>query len=71
MDNDNKPQPDADQPWRPHPDFPHHNADGIDLSLIRSNLARSPQMRLRVMDRARRSALRIMAYGRQHRQESA
>jgi len=56
-----KPDPNADAPG---PRFPHHNADGIDLSLIRSNLRLTPEQRLRRMDRARRAALRFRKHAR-------
>ncbi len=48
--------------------FPEQDENGVDLSLIRTNLRLSPVERLRKGDQARRSALRLMRLGRQHRQ---
>ena len=53
---------------------PNHHGDqdenGIDLSLIRENLKLTPLERIRLGDTARRQALRLQAYGRQHRQNA-
>ncbi len=51
------------------PSFPEQNADGIDLSLLRDNLRLTPAQRLRRADRARRSAQRLLKYGRIKRKE--
>lgn len=45
--------------------------EGVDLSLIRELLKLSPVERIRRADRARRAALRLMEYGRRHREEPA
>jgi hypothetical protein len=45
--------------------------NGIDLSLIRSNLQLTPEQRLRLGDQARRQALQLQEYGRLHREKSA
>jgi len=49
--------------------FPEQNADGIDLSLIRDNLRLTPSERLRRGDRARKSAMKLLQYGRIKRQK--
>lgn len=43
--------------------------NGVDLSLIREMLRLTPTERIRRMDRARRSALRLMEYGRRSREQ--
>jgi len=52
-------------------DYGEQDENGVDLSLIRENLRRTPRERLRRADRARRDALRLMEYGRRNRQERA
>lgn len=44
--------------------------NGIDLSLIRENLKLTPLERIRKADAARRQALRLMEYGRRHREDT-
>ena len=41
----------------------HHDAQGVDLSLIRANMRLTPTERVRQADRARRAALRAHALG--------
>jgi len=47
------------------------DANGVDLSLIHENLKLTPSERLLRGDRARRSALRLLEYGRQQRARDA
>ncbi len=47
--------------------YGEQDANGVDLSLIRENLKLTPSERLLRGDRARRSALRLLEYGRQQR----
>ena len=49
--------------------YGEQDENGIDLSLIRENLKLTPLERIRKGDRARRQALRLREYGRQHREE--
>jgi hypothetical protein len=49
--------------------YGEQDENGVDLSLIRENLKLTPEERLLQGDRARRSALELLEYGRQHRQE--
>ena len=46
------------------------NEDGIDVSLIRENLKLTPLQRIRKGDVARRQALRLLEYGRRHRENA-
>ena len=46
----------------PKPTFPEQNADGVDLSLIRSNLEVSVEERIRRGDRGRAMAEDIQRY---------
>jgi hypothetical protein len=46
------------------------DANGVDLSLIRENLKLTPRERLLRGDRARRSALQLLEYGRRQREET-
>jgi hypothetical protein len=50
--------------------YGEQDENGVDLSLIREQLKLTPSQRLRELDRARRGALRLMEYGRRHRQKS-
>ena len=45
--------------------------NGVDLTLIRENLRRTPTERIRRSDRARRDALRLLEYGRRNREKRA
>ena len=49
--------------------FPEQDENGIDLSLIRRNLRKTPLQRLRRADRGRRDALRLLEYGRRNREK--
>ena len=49
--------------------YGEQDENGVDLSLIRANLKLTPTERLLQGDRCRRSALRLMEYGRQHREK--
>ena len=51
--------------------YGEQDANGVDLSLIRENLKLTPQERLLRGDRARRSALQLLEYGRRQREETA
>ena len=51
--------------------YGEQDENGVDLSLIRVNLELTPTERLRKADRARRGALRLLEYGRRHREKSA
>ena len=48
--------------------YGEQDVHGVDLSLIRENLKLTPRERLLRADRARRSALRVMEYGRRQRE---
>jgi len=48
--------------------YGEQDENGVDLSLIRENLKLSPKERLLRGDRARRSALRLLEYGRRQRE---
>lgn len=48
--------------------YGERDENGVDLSLIRENLKLTPVERLRKGDAARRQTLRLMAYGRKHRE---
>jgi hypothetical protein len=48
-----------------------YDENGVDLTLIRSNLRLTPTERARRADRARRAALRVRDIGREHRREPA
>jgi hypothetical protein len=47
--------------------YGEQDENGTDLSLIRANLELTPEERLLRGDRARRSALELLEYGRQYR----
>lgn len=51
--------------------YGEQDENGVDLSLIRANLRRTPTERLRRADQGRRGALRLLEFGRRHREESA
>jgi hypothetical protein len=51
--------------------YGEQDENGVDLSLIRSNLRLSPEDRLLQGDRARDSTLRLMEYGRRQREHEA
>jgi hypothetical protein len=50
--------------------YGEQDENGIDLSLIRENLRLTPLERIRKGDAARRQALRLLEYGRRHRENS-
>ncbi len=45
--------------------YGEQDENGIDLSLIRENLKRTPEERIRRADRARRQALKLLEHARQ------
>ena len=47
--------------------WPEQDENGVDLTLIREALRLTPEQRLRRMDRARRSALRLQRSGQEAR----
>jgi len=53
---------------------PHYygeqDENGVDLSLIRENLKLTPLERIRRGDLARRQTLRLLEYGRRHRENA-
>ncbi len=49
--------------------YGEQDENGIDLSLIRENLRLTPLERIRRADRATKDALRLMEYGRRHREK--
>ena len=51
--------------------YGEQDEQGVDLSLIRENLKLTPRERLLRGDRARRSALRLLEYGRRQREQDA
>jgi hypothetical protein len=51
--------------------YGEQDANGVDLSLIRENLKLTPRERLLRGDQARRSALRLLEYGRRQRDTNA
>ena len=51
--------------------YGEQDENGVDLSLIRENLKLTPHERLLRGDHARRSALRLLEYGRRQREEDA
>ncbi len=51
-------------------DYGEQDENGIDLSLIRENLLLTPLERIRKADAARRQALRLLEYGRRHREHT-
>jgi hypothetical protein len=51
--------------------YGEQDENGVDLSLIRSNLSVTPKERLLRGDRARQSALRLMEIGRRQRERDA
>jgi hypothetical protein len=57
--------------WRSPLWYGEQDENGVDLSLIRENLKLSPRERLLQGDRARRSALRLLEYGRRQRETTA
>lgn len=52
-------------------DYGEQDENGIDLSLIRSNLKLTPWERICRGDAARRQALMLQEYGRRHREKTA
>ena len=54
-----------------HGQYGEQDANGVDLSLIRELLRLSPLERVRRADRARRDTLRLLEYGRRHREKRA
>ena len=50
--------------------YGEQDENGIDLSLIRENLRLTPLERIRKADAARRQALRLLEYGRRHREHT-
>lgn len=48
--------------------FPEQNAAGVDLTLIRAMLELTPAERLARSDQATAETLRLMEYGRRHRE---
>ena len=50
--------------------YGEQDPNGIDLSLIRENLKLTPLERIRKADAHRREALRLMEYGRRHRENA-
>jgi hypothetical protein len=52
-------------------EYGEQDDNGVDLSLIRTNLRLSPVQRLRRGDKARRDALRLLEYGRRSREKRA
>jgi hypothetical protein len=64
--DDNSSQNSQDPRW-----YGEQDANGVDLSLIRENLKLTPRERLLRGDRARRSALQLLEYGRRQREETA
>jgi hypothetical protein len=52
-------------------DYGEQDENGIDLSLIRSNLKLTPWERVCRGDDARRQALMLREYGRRHREKTA
>jgi hypothetical protein len=50
--------------------YGEQDENGIDLSLIRENLKLTPLERIRRGDLARRQALRLLEYGRRHRENA-
>ena len=50
--------------------YGEQDENGIDLSLIRENLKLTPLERIRRGDLARRQTLRLLEYGRRHRENS-
>ena len=57
------------EPTDPRLDYGEQDENGIDLSLIRSNLRLSPEQRLIKGDRGRRNFFLLREYGRRHREE--
>jgi hypothetical protein len=51
--------------------YGEQDENGVDISLIRENLKLTPSERLLRGDRARRSALRLLEYGRRQRESDA
>lgn len=52
-------------------DYGEQDENGVDLSLIRDNLRRTPAERVRQADKARRDYLRLQEYGRRNREKRA
>ncbi len=50
--------------------YGEQDENGIDLSLIRENLKLTPVERIRRADTAEQEALRLLEYGRQHRENT-
>jgi len=51
--------------------YGEQDENGVDLSLIRENLKLTPLERIRKGDLARRQALKMLEYGRRHRENAA
>lgn len=58
------------QPTPQQLDYGEQDENGIDLSLIRENLRLTPLERIRKADVARRQTLKLIEYGRRHRQDA-
>jgi hypothetical protein len=59
---------------KPNPDslrYGDHDENGVDLSLLRANLRLTPLERIRKGDAARRQAIKLLEYGRRHRENAA
>jgi hypothetical protein len=50
--------------------YGEQSPEGVDLSLIRENLKLTPLERIRKADRMRRQALKLLEYGRRHREDT-
>lgn len=51
---------------KPKPTFPEQNADGVDLSLIRSNLQSSVEQRIRRADAGRSMVQKLQRHTKRH-----
>ncbi|PYM16658.1 MAG: hypothetical protein DMD81_11895 [Candidatus Rokuibacteriota bacterium] len=51
--------------------FDHHDSSGVDVSLLRWMLRRSPLERLVLMEQHAQETLTLLEYGRKHRQAKA
>ncbi len=52
-------------------DDSQYDDNGVDLSLLRWMVQRTPRQRLEVMERSARDTQRLIEYGRKHRQATA
>ena len=50
--------------------YGEQDENGVDLSLIRENLKLTPLERIRRADAARRQTLKLLEYGRRHRENA-